>query len=156
MEWILNLWRKLEKKLRKLVKSEFVSHESCARIGTSNGNLRRSRTLFVPALRPAPTPVPPRISGLNSIRSRSDAGETDHPPGSEYGSALSGTRIAGLLERCIEFLQNPSRTPASGSPLEGTPVHRIPARRNPGSPLWSFPGSVSGSLPFLWEMETFR
>ncbi|KAF3534321.1 hypothetical protein DY000_02042179 [Brassica cretica] len=129
--------------LRRSGTSDLLRHMK-ARIGTSNGNLRRSRTLFVPALGPAPTPVPPRISGLNSIRSRSDAGETDHPPGSEYGSALSGTRIAGLLERCIEFLQNPSRTPASGSPLEGTPVHRIPARRNPGSPLWSFPGSEPG------------
>ncbi|KAF3602205.1 hypothetical protein F2Q69_00037723 [Brassica cretica] len=48
------------------------------------------------------------------------------------------------------------RTPASGSLLEGTPVQRIPARRNPGSPLWSFPDSVSGSLPFLREMENFR
>ncbi|KAF2543135.1 hypothetical protein F2Q68_00030828 [Brassica cretica] len=56
----------------------------------------------------------------------------------------------------IEFLQTLGRTPASGSLLEGTPVQRIPARRNPGSPLWSFPGSVSGSLPFLREMENFR
>ncbi|KAF3558724.1 hypothetical protein F2Q69_00013412 [Brassica cretica] len=32
-----------------------------------------------------------------------------------------------------------------GSPLEGTLVPRIPARRNPGSPLWSFPGPVPGS-----------
>ncbi|KAF3552733.1 hypothetical protein F2Q69_00012715 [Brassica cretica] len=76
----------------------------------------------------------------------------------------------------IEFLQIPGRTPAFGSPLEGTPVPRIPAGRNtglwiptgrnpgsqdpcwrnPGSPLWSFPGSVSGSLPFLREMENFR
>ncbi|KAF3586023.1 hypothetical protein F2Q69_00031249 [Brassica cretica] len=44
----------------------------------------------------------------------------------------------------IEFLQTQVKTPASGSPLERTPVPRIPARRSPGSPLWSFQGSVSG------------
>ncbi|KAH0884267.1 hypothetical protein HID58_060363 [Brassica napus] len=47
----------------------------------------------------------------------------------------------------IEFLQTPSRTPASGSPLEGTPVPRIPARRNPGSPLRSIPGPVPRTAP---------
>ncbi|KAF3578798.1 hypothetical protein DY000_02031730 [Brassica cretica] len=31
-----------------------------ARIDTRNGNLRRSQTLFAPALGPAPTPVPPQ------------------------------------------------------------------------------------------------
>ncbi|KAF3499083.1 hypothetical protein F2Q69_00042226 [Brassica cretica] len=56
--------------------------------------------------------------------------------------------------RGIEFLQTPGRTPASGSPLEGTPVPRIPTRRNPGSPLWSFPGLVPGSPPSSGKWKT--
>ncbi|KAF2538105.1 hypothetical protein F2Q68_00020653 [Brassica cretica] len=70
-----------------------------------------------PEQRLAPTPVPPqettelqappsprhhqkprsfpsstRISGPSSTRPRSDIGDTDHPPGSEYGFDLSGNR----------------------------------------------------------------
>ncbi|KAF2570463.1 hypothetical protein F2Q70_00003212 [Brassica cretica] len=37
-----------------------------------------------------------RISGPNSTRLRSDVGKTDHPPGSEYGSGLSGTWDRGI------------------------------------------------------------
>ncbi|KAF3565534.1 hypothetical protein DY000_02014370 [Brassica cretica] len=54
----------------------------------------------------------------------------------------------------LEFLQIPGRTPASGSPLEGTPVPRIPARRNPGSPLRTFPGPVPGSPPSYRKWKT--
>ncbi|KAF3567476.1 hypothetical protein DY000_02014454 [Brassica cretica] len=54
----------------------------------------------------------------------------------------------------IEFLQTPGRTPASGSPLEGTPIPRIPARRNPVSPLWSFPGPVPRSRPSSGKWKT--
>ncbi|KAF2571502.1 hypothetical protein F2Q70_00002826 [Brassica cretica] len=60
-----------------------------------------------------------------------------------------GEKYAG-----IEFLQTPGRTPASGSLLEGTPVPRIPARRNPGSPLWSFPSPVPGSSPSFGKWKT--
>ncbi|KAF3587391.1 hypothetical protein F2Q69_00029053 [Brassica cretica] len=54
----------------------------------------------------------------------------------------------------IEFLQTPGRTSASGSPLEGTPVPRIPARRNSGSLLWSFLGTVPGSPPSPEKWKT--
>ncbi|KAF3534318.1 hypothetical protein DY000_02039530 [Brassica cretica] len=37
-----------------------------------------------------------RISGPNSTRPRSDIGETDHPPGSEYSSDLSGNWDRGI------------------------------------------------------------
>ncbi|KAF3564631.1 hypothetical protein DY000_02016334 [Brassica cretica] len=107
------------------------------------------------------SPSSTRISGPSCTRPRSDIGETDHPPGSEYGSDLSGPWDRGitgamscLREACIEFLPTPGRTTASGSPLEGTPVPRIPARRNPGSPLWSFPCPVPGSPPSSGKWKT--
>ncbi|KAF2563945.1 hypothetical protein F2Q70_00017553 [Brassica cretica] len=74
------------------------------------------------------------------------------------GVTTRSTRQSADIARSagsIEFLKTPGRIPASGSPLEGTPVPRIPARRNPGSPLWSFPGLVPGSPPSSGKWKTF-
>ncbi|KAF2586408.1 hypothetical protein F2Q70_00035630 [Brassica cretica] len=62
--------------------------------------------------------------------------------------------IVALSQVSIDVVETPGGTPASGSPLEGTPVPRIPARRNPGSPLWSFPGPVLGSPPSSGKWKT--
>ncbi|KAF2539043.1 hypothetical protein F2Q68_00021244 [Brassica cretica] len=67
---------------------------------------------------------------------------------------LLSTTSESFLVNSIEFLPTPGRTTASGSPLEGTPVPRIPARRNPGSPLWSFPCPVPGSPPSSEKWKT--
>ncbi|KAF3563340.1 hypothetical protein DY000_02014925 [Brassica cretica] len=71
---------------------------------------------------------------------------TRYSPSSMTKSSNKGQTV-GEKYSGIEFLQTPGRTPASGSPLEGIPVPRIPARRNPGSPLWSFPGQAEGEVP---------
>ncbi|KAF3551008.1 hypothetical protein DY000_02007124 [Brassica cretica] len=42
--------------------------------------------------KPRSFPSSTRISGPSSTRHQSDIGDTDHPPGSEYGSDLSGTQ----------------------------------------------------------------
>ncbi|KAF2563946.1 hypothetical protein F2Q70_00017552 [Brassica cretica] len=135
---------------------------SCLTSVVANWNVRAPGSIVSKTQSEAhSSPSSTRISGPSCTRPRSDIGETDHPPGSEYGSDLSGPWDRGitgamscLREACIEFLPTPGRTTASGSPLEGTPVPRIPARRNPGSPLWSFPCPVPGSPPSSGKWKT--
>ncbi|KAF3566989.1 hypothetical protein DY000_02014507 [Brassica cretica] len=69
--------------------------QTMARFCTSSslGNIRAPGYTVSKASSEAQSfPSSTRISGPSSTRPRSDIAETDHPPGSEYGSDLSGTR----------------------------------------------------------------
>ncbi|KAF3593931.1 hypothetical protein DY000_02022395 [Brassica cretica] len=104
---------------------------------------------------------------------RSDVGETDHPPGSEYGyspnsmtkSSKKGQTV-GEKYSVIEFFQTPCRTSASGSPLEGTPLEGTPVPcygvfrvrsqdRPPSSGKWK--NSDKQNLPYfrIWKSLTY-
>ncbi|KAF3578167.1 hypothetical protein DY000_02030824 [Brassica cretica] len=64
---------------------------------SSSGNIRAlGSTVSKTSSEAQSSPSSMRISGQNSTRPRSDVRETDHPPGSEYGSGLSGTRDNGI------------------------------------------------------------
>ncbi|KAF2537242.1 hypothetical protein F2Q68_00020808 [Brassica cretica] len=64
---------------------------------SSSGNIRApGSTVSKTSSKAQTSPSSTRISGPNSTRPRSDVGETDHPPGSEDGSDLSGTRDRGI------------------------------------------------------------
>ncbi|KAF3587392.1 hypothetical protein F2Q69_00029052 [Brassica cretica] len=70
-----------------------ASVKACSYPSSSSGNIRAiDSTVSKTSSEAQSFPSSTRISGPSSTRPRSDIGETDHPPGSEYGSDLSGTR----------------------------------------------------------------
>ncbi|KAF2558048.1 hypothetical protein F2Q68_00016837 [Brassica cretica] len=70
---------------------------TCSYTSCSSGNVRApGSTVSKTPSEAQSSPSSTRISGPNSTRPRSDVGETNHPPGSEYGFDLSGTRDQGI------------------------------------------------------------
>ncbi|KAL0758294.1 hypothetical protein Bca101_074444 [Brassica carinata] len=70
---------------------------TCSYTSCSSGNVRAPGSIVSKTTSEAQSsPSSTRIGGPNRIRPRSDVGETNHPPGSEYGFDLSGTRDRGI------------------------------------------------------------